>query len=141
MSRERNCHLEVARIGAPLKRAGHPRPLSKAEEGVPLDRSATDDNEAERDAGARESGDSLSARSLSQSRRIDGCGGPVIASGSLFKQGAMAQLVARLVRNEKVGGSNPPSSTNEPMLASTTCRFSRMRLGLADRGWSIAPTR
>ena len=25
--------------------------------------------------------------------------------------GAMAQLVARLVRNEKVGGSNPPSST------------------------------
>ncbi len=23
----------------------------------------------------------------------------------------MAQLVARLVRNEKVGGSNPPSST------------------------------
>lgn len=24
----------------------------------------------------------------------------------------MAQLVARLVRNEKVGGSNPPSSTN-----------------------------
>src|SRR5690625_7957443 len=26
----------------------------------------------------------------------------------------MAQLVARLVRNEKVGGSNPPSSTHEP---------------------------
>lgn len=26
--------------------------------------------------------------------------------------GAMAQLVARLVRNEKVGGSNPPSSTS-----------------------------
>ncbi len=25
----------------------------------------------------------------------------------------MAQLVARLVRNEKVGGSNPPSSTKE----------------------------
>lgn len=24
----------------------------------------------------------------------------------------MAQLVARLVRNEKAGGSNPPSSTN-----------------------------
>ena len=27
--------------------------------------------------------------------------------------GAMAQLVARLVRNEKVGGSNPPSSTGQ----------------------------
>ena len=27
--------------------------------------------------------------------------------------GAMAQLVARLVRNEKVGGSNPPSSTTD----------------------------
>ena len=25
----------------------------------------------------------------------------------------MAQLVARLVRNEKVGGSNPPSSTTD----------------------------
>ena len=28
----------------------------------------------------------------------------------------MAQLVARLVRNEKVGGSNPPSSTIEDVL-------------------------
>ena len=28
----------------------------------------------------------------------------------------MAQLVARLVRNEKVGGSNPPSSTENPVL-------------------------
>src|SRR6478735_8654205 len=27
----------------------------------------------------------------------------------------MAQLVARLVRNEKVGGSNPPSSTGETL--------------------------
>ena len=30
--------------------------------------------------------------------------------------GAMAQLVARLVRNEKVGGSNPPSSTIRTLL-------------------------
>ena len=31
--------------------------------------------------------------------------------------GAMAQLVARLVRNEKVGGSNPPSSTTRAFQA------------------------
>ena len=31
--------------------------------------------------------------------------------------GAMAQLVARLVRNEKVGGSNPPSSTTRVLQA------------------------
>ena len=31
--------------------------------------------------------------------------------------GAMAQLVARLVRNEKVGGSNPPSSTTRAFRA------------------------
>ena len=40
--------------------------------------------------------------------------------------GAMAQLVARLVRNEKVGGSNPPSSTTSQVcpaskLAGQTC--------------------
>src|SRR5690606_18851338 len=29
------------------------------------------------------------------------------------RHGAMAQLVARLVRNEKAGGSNPPSSTGQ----------------------------
>ena len=29
----------------------------------------------------------------------------------------MAQLVARLVRNEKVGGSNPPSSTTSKGLS------------------------
>lgn len=28
----------------------------------------------------------------------------------------MAQLVARLVRNEKVGGSNPPSSTTRTLI-------------------------
>ena len=38
----------------------------------------------------------------------------------------MAQLVARLVRNEKVGGSNPPSSTTSKVcparkLAGQTC--------------------
>ena len=31
----------------------------------------------------------------------------------IIGSGAMAQLVARLVRNEKVRGSNPLSSTNE----------------------------
>ena len=35
----------------------------------------------------------------------------------------MAQLVARLVRNEKVGGSNPPSSTTgrHPIWVSVFC--------------------
>ena len=33
--------------------------------------------------------------------------------GDELNNGAMAQLVARLVRNEKVGGSNPPSSTTD----------------------------
>ena len=37
----------------------------------------------------------------------------------------MAQLVARLVRNEKVGGSNPPSST-------TSEGLSRQEAGGAD---------
>ena len=37
----------------------------------------------------------------------------------------MAQLVARLVRNEKVGGSNPPSSTTNrhPIRMSVFCMF------------------
>ena len=39
----------------------------------------------------------------------------------------MAQLVARLVRNEKVGGSNPPSSTTgrHPIRMSVFCMFGR----------------
>ena len=40
----------------------------------------------------------------------------------------MAQLVARLVRNEKVGGSNPPSSTTgrHPIRMSVFCMFGRV---------------
>ena len=41
----------------------------------------------------------------------------------------MAQLVARLVRNEKVGGSNPPSSTTDrhPIRMSVFCMPGRVR--------------
>ena len=41
----------------------------------------------------------------------------------------MAQLVARLVRNEKVGGSNPPSSTTgrHPIVGVGFCMFGRVR--------------
>ena len=41
----------------------------------------------------------------------------------------MAQLVARLVRNEKVGGSNPPSSTTgrHPIRMSVFCMPGRVR--------------
>ena len=42
--------------------------------------------------------------------------------------GAMAQLVARLVRNEKVGGSNPPSSTDQRHRWDST-KVLRKRLG------------
>ena len=40
----------------------------------------------------------------------------------------MAQLVARLVRNEKVGGSNPPSSTTgrHPIRMSVFCMPGRV---------------
>lgn len=36
---------------------------------------------------------------------------PIGGSGEVIASGAMAQLVARLVRNEKARGSNPLSST------------------------------
>lgn len=48
-----------------MKRAGHPRPFGKAEEGVARGCSATEDNEAGRDAGARELGD-LPIRAISK---------------------------------------------------------------------------
>ena len=38
-----------------------------------------------------------------------------------FSLGPMAQLVARLVRNEKVGGSNPPGSTKSSSSEPPTC--------------------
>ena len=52
----------------------------------------------------------------------------------------MAQLVARLVRNEKVGGSNPPSSTTDrhPNRMSVFCVPGRVACGAAGvpgAGW------
>ncbi len=44
--------------------------------------------------------------------------------------GAMAQLVARLVRNEKVGGSNPPSSTTWVGLIGPALCVSPVLLGI-----------
>ena len=55
----------------------------------------------------------------------------------------MAQLVARLVRNEKVGGSNPPSSTTSEVcparkLAGQTSSASRVSgLVSVQRTWRL----
>ena len=53
----------------------------------------------------------------------------------------MAQLVARLVRNEKVGGSNPPSSTTSKvcparkLAGQTFSGYRRERVALGGVSW------
>src|SRR5215468_1400882 len=50
----------------------------------------------------------------------------------------MAQLVARLVRNEKVGGSNPPGSTGMKSITVTDQALGISGMSLADRPEPVA---
>ena len=56
-----------------------------------------------------------------------------VAGGDEINKGAMAQLVARFHGMEEVGGSNPPSSTEIPVLGLRAPVFCCLRPALVGR--------